>query len=196
MATIQDRERAKDIARKALAHGAVEQLRWSKAISISEIAYALAKIGDEALANEAFSMARNAAWTSIPRRPRLRVVCRRRGDGSGWHEKGRSPVQGSTEQLYTWSPPEEIEDEYRAIYVDYRARSGRNLESLFPIALEIKDRNQRQAALHSLAARLAKAVLDGDYPHGSRGERNVDRLCDREMFLSIGGRGRDDFCER
>ncbi len=75
--------------------------------------------------------------------------------------------------------------EFRAIYLDYRARSGRDLGSLFSMALEIKDGNQKQAALDKLAARLAKAVLDGDYPPTSRGERNINRLCDRAMFLRL-----------
>ncbi|MCU0559564.1 MAG: ATP-binding protein [Desulfobacterales bacterium] len=187
IATILDHERAKDIARRALAMAQSSNFAWSKAISISEVAYALAKIGDEALANEAFSMACNAAWDVHDPDDRAYALCAVAAamDRAGDEKGAESLFRDATAQLYAWSPPEEVEDEYRAIYVDYRARSGRDLDTLFSIALEIKDRNQRQAALRSLAARLAKAVLDGDYPHGSRCKRNVDRLCDREVFLSI-----------
>jgi hypothetical protein len=67
-------------------------------------------------------------------------------------------------------PPEEVEDEFNSIYVDYRAKSAQDLDHLFAVALEIRDMTQEVAALRSLAARLA----------------NIDRLCDRSTFRAIG----------
>ena len=58
-------------------------------------------------------------------------------------------------------------------------------EALFVVSLEINDETQREMALRSLATRLAKAVVDGDYPPGSRRGRDVNRLCDRTSFLRL-----------
>jgi hypothetical protein len=186
IATVQDMDRAKDVARQALAIAQSSDFSWSKAISVSEVAYALKKSGDEALAKEAFSIALKAAWDVPDNDDRAYALCavaaamNRAGD-----KNAKYVFRDAGSQFYgSGMPPEDIEDEFRSIDFDYRARSGRDLDSLFQTALEFKS-NQRQTALRQLATRLAKAVVDGDYPHGTGDERNIDRLCDREAFLRL-----------
>jgi hypothetical protein len=183
IATTRDMDRARDVARHALAIAQSNNYSWSKAISVSEVACALRKIGDDTLAKEAFSIALNAAWDVHDIDDRAYALCAVAGAMERAGDKTAQNVfRDAVSQFGTAMPPEEIEDEFHAIYFDYQVRSGRDLDSLFQTALELKG---RKAALRSLAERLAKLVVDGDYPHGSHSERNIDRLCDRKVFLRL-----------
>jgi hypothetical protein len=187
VATIQDVSLARNIARQALAIAQSGNFAWSKAIAMGEVAYALAMLGDQAQAEAAFSAAQSAAWAVPDNEERAYALCavasamERAGDKSA-----QSVFRDATSQLYSHGrPPEEIEEENFAIYLDYRARAGDDLGSLFSGALDIKNAARRRSALDSLATRLATMVLDGNYPPMSRRKHDIDRLCDRATFIRL-----------
>jgi tetratricopeptide (TPR) repeat protein len=187
MARAGDIESAKDVARQALAHAQSLDFNWAKAISISSIALALSQVGEHGQAGEAFSQARKAAWDVTDNDDRAYALCavaaamKKAGDRNAEYV-----YRDAVSQFYSMGmPPEEIEDEFRNIYVDYRAESGENLDDVFAVALDIKNRNDKVRALGSVAEALAKAILYGNYPCHMGVELDIDRLYDRPTFNRI-----------
>jgi tetratricopeptide (TPR) repeat protein len=184
MARVRDPESAKDLGRRALAIAKSTHFSWAKAISISSVACALSRIGEEKLAREAFSEAENAAWHVDDPDDRAYALC---AVGAAMEQAGDE----SSQILFrdAWSQAfgiyGELEDEFKGIYVDYRAKSSADPDSLFAMALEIQNRGQRHQALRRLGERMAKMVLYGNYPRQSGGKLDIDRLCDRATFLSV-----------
>jgi tetratricopeptide (TPR) repeat protein len=187
MARVKQLEYVKEVASKALSIAQSISFNWSKAISISSVACALSQIGEEALAKQAFSEALEAAFHVEDGDDRAYALCAVGAAMEQAGEKGAAEdaFRNAVSQFYSSGAPDEIEDEFRSIYVDYRAKFGQNLDSLFSKALEISDRAQRGVALRRLAERLAKMLLYGSYPRESGGDLNIDRLCDRGAFHTI-----------
>jgi tetratricopeptide (TPR) repeat protein len=182
-----DSERAKEIAREGLVNAESLTFAWAKAISLSSLAFALSQLGERELAGEAFLKALRAAWDvgdNDDRAYALSAVAsamKQAGD-----ERAESVFRDAVSQFYAMGmPPEEIEYEFRNIYIDYRAESGWDVESLFAVALEINDTSERLRATSKVAESVARALLCGMYPSKARGEVDVDRLCDRSKFQAI-----------